>query len=159
MPKEGLEPTRGCPHRFLRPARLPIPPLRPTKTWSGRRDLNPRPSPWQGDALPLSYFRPSSNQAGAYQLILPRGCAEGQNRTGDTSIFSAVLYRLSYLGPYQAENTSYGRELSVSRNLIESNSFRHRPNPFSYVWAESNQHYSYQSSTSQLMLYNNRSIT
>ena len=25
-------------------------------------------------------------------------CAEGQNRTDDTSIFSAVLYRLSYLG-------------------------------------------------------------
>ena len=25
--------------------------------WSGKRDLNPRPSPWQGDALPLSYFR------------------------------------------------------------------------------------------------------
>ena len=25
--------------------------------WSGRRDSNPRPSPWQGDALPLSYFR------------------------------------------------------------------------------------------------------
>jgi hypothetical protein len=24
--------------------------------------------------------------------------AKGQNRTGDTSIFSAVLYRLSYLG-------------------------------------------------------------
>lgn len=27
------------------------------KKWSGRRDLNPRPSPWQGDALPLSHFR------------------------------------------------------------------------------------------------------
>ena len=26
-------------------------------TWSGRRDLNSRPSPWQGDALPLSYSR------------------------------------------------------------------------------------------------------
>ena len=26
-------------------------------TLSERRDLNPRPSPWQGDALPLSYFR------------------------------------------------------------------------------------------------------
>ena len=26
--------------------------------WSGRWDLNPRPSPWQGDALPLSHFRP-----------------------------------------------------------------------------------------------------
>lgn len=27
------------------------------KNWSGKRDLNPRPSPWQGDALPLSYSR------------------------------------------------------------------------------------------------------
>ena len=27
------------------------------KKLSERRDLNPRPSPWQGDALPLSYFR------------------------------------------------------------------------------------------------------
>ena len=25
--------------------------------WSGRRDSNPRPSPWQGDTLPLSHFR------------------------------------------------------------------------------------------------------
>lgn len=30
--------------------------------WSGRRDLNPRPSPWQGDALPLSYSRASSGR-------------------------------------------------------------------------------------------------
>ena len=29
---------------------------------SGRRDLNPRPSPWQGDALPLSHFRMSGGQ-------------------------------------------------------------------------------------------------
>ncbi len=28
MPEVGLEPTRGCPHRILSPARLPIPPLR-----------------------------------------------------------------------------------------------------------------------------------
>jgi hypothetical protein len=28
------------------------------QNWSGKRDLNPRPSPWQGDALPLSYSRP-----------------------------------------------------------------------------------------------------
>src|SRR5215213_5178427 len=27
-------------------------------SWSGRRVSNSRPSPWQGDALPLSYFRP-----------------------------------------------------------------------------------------------------
>ena len=25
--------------------------------WSGRRDSNPRPPPWQGDVLPLNYFR------------------------------------------------------------------------------------------------------
>ena len=111
--------------------------------WSGRRDSNPRHLPWQGSALPLSYSRFS------IKSIFILRCAEGQNRTGDTSIFSAVLYRLSYLGPYQAENTSYCRELSVSRNLIESNFFRHRPNTFSNVGAESNQHYSYQSATSQ----------
>ena len=28
-----------------------------TELWSGRRDSNSRPSPWQGDALPLSHFR------------------------------------------------------------------------------------------------------
>jgi hypothetical protein len=25
--------------------------------WSGKRDSNPRPPPWQGGALPLSYSR------------------------------------------------------------------------------------------------------
>ena len=30
--------------------------------------------------------------------MIMTGGAEGQNRTDDTSIFSAVLYRLSYLG-------------------------------------------------------------
>ncbi len=28
-----------------------------TDIWSGKRDSNPRHSPWQGDALPLSYSR------------------------------------------------------------------------------------------------------
>jgi hypothetical protein len=53
--------------------------------WSGRRDSNSRPSPWQGDALPLSHFRSIKG-------------AEEQNRTADTMIFSHVLYQLSYLG-------------------------------------------------------------
>ena len=96
MPEEGLEPTRSCLQRFLRPSRLPIPPLRrawirfvrddshefgdadggdgrirtadggfadpclnllATSPRSGRRDSNPRPSPWQGDVLPLHHFR------------------------------------------------------------------------------------------------------
>src|SRR5580658_9007025 len=32
-------------------------PVRATKIWSGRRDLNPRLRPWQGRTLPLSYSR------------------------------------------------------------------------------------------------------
>jgi hypothetical protein len=32
-------------------------PERTVKFWSGRRDSNPRPRPWQGRALPLSYTR------------------------------------------------------------------------------------------------------
>ena len=56
--------------------------------WSGRRDSNPRRSPWQGDALPLSHSRISKNGA------------SGWNRTADTGIFSPLLYRLSYRGAY-----------------------------------------------------------
>ena len=36
--------------------------LYPIALWvqkSGRRDSNPRPPPWQGDVLPLNYFRKS----------------------------------------------------------------------------------------------------
>ena len=46
-------PTWRCRHIFF-------------KRWSGKRDLNPRPSPWQGDALPLSYFRKNK------QSMVPR---------------------------------------------------------------------------------------
>jgi hypothetical protein len=59
--------------------------------WSGRRDSNPRPSPWQGDALPTEPL--PLDKAGHL------GGAESQIRTGDTAIFSRVLYQLSYLGP------------------------------------------------------------
>ena len=38
-------------------------PRRRRRVWSGRRDLNPRPSPWQGDALPLRHFRSLRPQA------------------------------------------------------------------------------------------------
>jgi hypothetical protein len=41
--------------RILSPVRLPVPP--PRLVWSGRRDSNPRPPPWQGGVLPLNYFR------------------------------------------------------------------------------------------------------
>ena len=47
---------------------------------SGKRDSNPRPSPWQGDALPLSYSR---------------FCAELQSRT---EISCSSDMRLDHLG-------------------------------------------------------------
>ena len=40
------------------------------EVWSGRRDLNSRPSPWQGDALPLSYSRFGAEPILAIQLLL-----------------------------------------------------------------------------------------
>ena len=40
----------------------------------------------------LSHFRMSP-------LARHEGGAESQDRTGDTAIFSRVLYQLSYLGP------------------------------------------------------------
>ena len=47
-------------YAIVPPGAEKVPPLSSDGTliaWSGRRDSNPRPSPWQGDALPLSYFR------------------------------------------------------------------------------------------------------
>ena len=63
-----------------------------SEEWSGRRDSNPRPSPWQGDALPTEPLPRRKRSP-------PVGGAESQIRTGDTAIFSRVLYQLSYLGP------------------------------------------------------------
>ena len=42
--------------RILSPVRLPVPPPR-LELKSERRGSNPRPPPWQGDVLPLNYFR------------------------------------------------------------------------------------------------------
>src|ERR1700757_2745954 len=49
-------------------------------TWSGRRDSNPRPRPWQGRALPLSYTRVRANPyhsggGGLQALAQPRQAA------------------------------------------------------------------------------------
>ena len=56
--------------------------------WSGKRDSNPRHSPWQGDALPLSYSR---------IFMIPR-CIGGNNRarTCDPLLVRQMLSQLSY---------------------------------------------------------------
>ena len=46
--------------------------------WSGRRDSNPRPQPWQGCALPLSYAR--SGDLGTVRLARPSGAGRASNR-------------------------------------------------------------------------------
>ena len=49
--------TKVTLRRILSPVRLPVPPPRLTSSISERRGSNPRPPPWQGDVLPLNYFR------------------------------------------------------------------------------------------------------
>src|SRR5712691_5337729 len=52
----GFEPlNRGF--ADLRLNHLATPPSHLSHIWSGKRDSNPRPQPWQGCALPLSYSR------------------------------------------------------------------------------------------------------
>ena len=46
--------------------------LRTIYEWSGRGDSNPRPSPWQGDALPLSPFRSYNTNYTENQQLIPR---------------------------------------------------------------------------------------
>ena len=93
-----LAAPRGFEPRFTDPKSAVLPldegaaPRPGQRKWSGRRDSNPRPSPWQGDALPTEPLPPA-------RFRPPNGGAESQNRTGDTAIFSRVLYQLSYLGP------------------------------------------------------------
>jgi hypothetical protein len=40
--------------------------------WSGKRDSNPRPRPWQGRALPLSYSRVTGPATAPYSITRPR---------------------------------------------------------------------------------------
>ena len=97
--------------------------------WSGRRDSDSRPSPWQGDTLPLSHFRIfiyylpvqyfvsyincttkrfTQNEKHVLVLCLYLWAtsaylydgAQRRNRTTDTGIFSPLLYLLSYLGSF-----------------------------------------------------------
>ena len=60
--RRGIEKLKSPPSLKLRRAAFARslacqPKLRRSEDWSGRRDSNPRPRPWQGRALPLSYTR------------------------------------------------------------------------------------------------------
>src|SRR6266446_10734695 len=50
------------------------------RIWSGRRDLNSRPSPWQGDALPLSYSRfKSTTDSNDSMIVVKRATLKGMS--------------------------------------------------------------------------------
>ena len=104
--------------------------------WSGRRDSNSRPSPWQGDALPLSHFRilvegdgfePSKAQLTDLQSApfghsgIPRYTnyltgAGGGNRTPNLLITNQLLYRWATPAYYWLKKlaTENGLEPSTS---------------------------------------------
>ena len=65
------------------------------KKWSGQRDSNSLPPPWQGGALPNE--------------LCPQNGASGRNRTNDTGIFSPLLYQLSYRGIWRPRRGSNPR--------------------------------------------------
>ena len=66
---------------------------------SGKRDSNPRPSPWQGDAPPIELFpqfvkllRNFNRYLAFFQLL----CAEGQSRPAVAGFQTSVTTILSF---------------------------------------------------------------
>ena len=67
--------------------------------WSGRRDLNPLPPPWEGGALP-GELRPQACappvRLFVRGLVLGGGADDG-SRTRDLHLGKVTLYQLSYI--------------------------------------------------------------
>ena len=64
------------------------------RDWSGKRDSNSRPQPWQGCALPTELFP----HLVSFVLIIieERFGAGNETRTRDPNLGKVVLYQLSY---------------------------------------------------------------
>src|SRR4051812_23559376 len=71
----------------------------------------------------LSHFRSISRP--------PDGGAESQDRTGDTAIFSRVLYQLSYLGPMANQPSAARRRVERYHGPRRASNDRARPLPYS----------------------------
>jgi hypothetical protein len=74
--------------------------------WSGRRDLNSRPSPWQGDALPLSYSRLT-------QVRVYRGAETGSNWYGRELKSQQTTQNAAIRVPYRRQRSN--RRLTLSQ--------------------------------------------
>jgi hypothetical protein len=62
----------------------------PYKPWSGGRDLNPQPSPWKSETLPLSYPRPVLLQIFPPPLLSPRPTKFLEPGTGIEPVTSSL---------------------------------------------------------------------
>ena len=95
----GFEPTnRGFADLSL--SHLGTAPQELNRKWSGRRDLNPRPSAWQADVLPLNYARSATSTGERYGVTLPKTRKAVKLGVGSVSrLDSAILsQRCIYLG-------------------------------------------------------------
>ncbi len=74
--------------------------------WSGKRDSNSRPRPWQGRALPTELF---PHRAGLHQCYHQIFGAGNETRTRDPDLGKVVLYQLSYSRNYlKTGRTAFG---------------------------------------------------
>src|SRR5262249_16685874 len=61
------------------------------KVWSGRRDSNPRPRPWQGRALPLSYTRVFNHLAAGRHLAAGSQKLQGRCCSSPKEAFQRIF--------------------------------------------------------------------
>jgi hypothetical protein len=106
--------------KFILSLSKEVPPSAPLQTWlakfdfaleenlldflSDGRDLNPRPSPWQGDVLPLNYRRIFSILFQSRCYVKHDFCAETRSCTQITRFSDA---RLDYLGHFGVFTSIY----------------------------------------------------
>lgn len=87
---------------------------------SGRRDSNPRPSPWQGDALPLSHFRtPDNLSCGRLETIEQRAARFLRPVPRAVAIASPCLAVGSVFG--SAAQQGCERRVDVSKIVLATN--------------------------------------
>ena len=86
------------------------------RNWSGRRDSNPRPQPWQGCALPLSYTR----------IRLRRGVAPGVARFMAQSRMVCNRLRAAFFRRTAMRHDFSGRSCGRSGKSAAAGVARHR---------------------------------
>src|SRR2546425_10092243 len=105
--------TKNCARITLRP---------PRNFWSGRWELNPRPSAWEADALPLSYARSLSRIILHPRRLRPRDLRRGDGRfvydRADETIVCPVRTVSAFVAHTGPRSCSQTRTFSRQRSLV-----------------------------------------